>query len=230
MKSNKFKKLLITMALSSMCIIGNTATAFAYVDESAATETVAEEVVAEETPVTETETQPESETEAGRVQAEDAFSIPGNAEVVDDITNSSSKEFFTIQTKNNNTFYLVVDRAQTTQNVYMLSAIDENDLEKFLDETQTDLITETESSVVLPETQETEAETSEVEVPKTNQNSNLFLIIGAVILIAGAAGGYYFFKIKPQKEEDDIVSENLEIGDGLETENEDNEDETEDEE
>lgn len=225
MKSKKFKKLLITMALAAMCIVGNTATAFAYVDESATTGTVAEE-----TPVTEGETQPESETEAGRVQAEDAFSIPGNAEVVDDITNGSSKEFFTIQTKNNNTFYLVVDRAQTTQNVYMLSAIDENDLQKFLDETQTEAATEKEPAVVLPETQETESATPEVETPKTNQNSNMFLIIGALILMAGAAGGYYFFKIKPQKEEDDIVSENLEIGDGLETENEDEDDETEDDE
>ena len=126
MKRKKFAKLLMTMTLSAMCVFGSTVTAFAYVDESAAAETVTEE-----TQVPETETQPETETEAGRVQAEDAFSIPGNAEVVDDITNSSSKEFFTIQTKNNNTFYLIVDRSQNSQNVYMLSSIDENDLQKF---------------------------------------------------------------------------------------------------
>ena len=51
---------------------------------------------------------------------EDAFTEPGNGEVQDDIQNGSSKEFLTITTKNNNTFYLVIDRSSTSQNVYLL--------------------------------------------------------------------------------------------------------------
>ena len=65
---------------------------------------------------------------------EDAFTEPGNGEVQDDIQNGSSKEFLTITTKNNNTFYLVIDRSSTSQNVYLLSQVDENDLKEFVDQ------------------------------------------------------------------------------------------------
>ena len=61
-----------------------------------------------------------------------AFTTPGNAQVQDDITEDGSKEFLTITTKNNNTFYLVIDRSASTENVYLLSQIDENDLQEFL--------------------------------------------------------------------------------------------------
>ena len=36
-----------------------------------------------------------------------AFTTPGNGEVKDDITDDSTKEFLTVTTKNNNTFYIV---------------------------------------------------------------------------------------------------------------------------
>ena len=61
-----------------------------------------------------------------------AFTTPGNAQVQDDITEDGSKEFLTITTKNNNTFYLVIDRSASTENVYLLSQSDENDLQEFL--------------------------------------------------------------------------------------------------
>ena len=59
---------------------------------------------------------------------EGAFSVPGNGEVLDEIRSSSDKEFYTIQTANNTTYYLVIDHSGNTDNVYMLSLIDENDL------------------------------------------------------------------------------------------------------
>lgn len=82
-----------------------------------------------------------------------SFSIPGNGEVLDDKTDDGTKEFLTIQTKNGNTFFLVLDRSSNTENVYMLSMIDENDLAEFMDETQT----EETPQVVIPETETTVA-------------------------------------------------------------------------
>ena len=88
----------------------------------------------------------------------DPFSVLGNGEVRDDITDDSSKEFLTIKTKNNNTFYIVIDRAATTNNVYMLSQIDENDLKEFLDEDQQQTL-ETAPSVVLEDEHTDDTET-----------------------------------------------------------------------
>ena len=53
---------------------------------------------------------------------------------MDDKENDSSKQFLTVQTKNGNTFYMVIDRSGTSENVYMMSLVDENDLAEFLDE------------------------------------------------------------------------------------------------
>ena len=124
-------------------LFGSQATAFAYVDQG--TE------AAQEKSTTETE-----EPVVG-----DPFSVPGNGEVRDDITDDSSKEFLTIKTKNNNTFYIVIDRAATTNNVYMLSQIDENDLKEFLDEDQQQTL-ETAPSVVLEDEHTDDTESSMV--------------------------------------------------------------------
>ena len=56
------------------------------------------------------------------------FSIKGNGEVVDDLSNDSSKQFITVKTKDNQTYFMVIDRAQSTENVYMLSMVDADDL------------------------------------------------------------------------------------------------------
>ena len=125
-KWKKLNKKLVVLLTAAMMLFGSQATAFAYVDQG--TEAVQEKSTTEtEEPVVE-----DTHTEENR----DPFSVPGNGEVRDDITDDSSKEFLTIKTKNNNTFYIVIDRAATTNNVYMLSQIDENDLKEFLDEDQ----------------------------------------------------------------------------------------------
>lgn len=55
---------------------------------------------------------------------------------MDDKENDSSKQFLTVQTKNGNTFYMVIDRSGTSENVYMMSLVDEQDLAEFLDENE----------------------------------------------------------------------------------------------
>ncbi len=51
--------------------------------------------------------------------------------LVDDKENDSTKQFLTVQTKNGNTFYMVIDRSGTSENVYMMSLVDEKDLAEF---------------------------------------------------------------------------------------------------
>lgn len=227
----KWKKLNKKMAgfmLGVMMLFTASTTAFAYVDESAE---------ASKTEVTQTEQAADSE--EGQTEATDtdevlpentdststgtAFSTPGNGEVKDDITDSSSKEFLTVTTKNNNTFYIVIDRSATSQNVYMLSQVDENDLAEFLDKDSTATVvtpqTDT-SNVVLDDTESNDAtdEETSVDIQKKDQTkTNMGAMAAILILALGGVAAYYYFKIyKPKKEaEEDDQPEGLET-EGLE--------------
>ena len=172
----------------------------------------------------------EGSTAQGAQQTEDAsgretsepespFSIPGNGEVLDEIRSSSDKDFYAIQTQNHNTFYLVVDHASSSDNVYMLSTIDEDDLEEFLKEKK-EPEPEPEPVIIKEPTAEPE-EPSEPE--PQNKSSGLGWLIFLVLAAAGIIGGYYYFRFyKPGQEEDDVESENMEYSDTqFPTENED---------
>ena len=147
-----------------------------------------------------------------------AFSTPGNAQLVDDKENDDTKQFLTIQTKKGNTFYMVIDRSSTSENVYMMSLVDENDLAEFLDETE-DSKTEEEQKVVIPETTtETtpavEKETEEETTQKNTGGADIWKL--CTIVLAGGLGiGAVVVYLKyGRKKEDGFVSEQLEFTDG----------------
>ena len=123
MKNKVMKKILMVMLSATMLIGSASVTAFAQANENAE-QTEATEQVIEEQPAE----QPATEGTP--------FSTPGNGQLVDDKENDSTKQFLTVQTKNGNTFYMVIDRSGTSENVYMMSLVDENDLAEFLDETK----------------------------------------------------------------------------------------------
>ena len=53
----------------------------------------------------------------------------GNLELVDDVYQTSDgKQFITVQSKNDNTFYIVIDRDKNGENVYFLNLVEEADL------------------------------------------------------------------------------------------------------
>ena len=141
--------------------------------------------------------------------------------MLDDIFGDSTKEFYTIRTANNNTFYMVIDKSSNTENVYMLSMIDENDLNEFLEEN-----TETEAPVVTVLPEETEPATEMVqqeEDPNTDAGTTAGSLVLVGLVAAVGIGAYYFLKIRSKKEDEGTESENLEMDDGLEMINEDEE-------
>lgn len=213
-------KLMATAAMCAMCLFaGAGVTAYANVNEA---DIAAAEAQAQQEQAQEPQTEPQAPEEPV-IDRSQSFSVPGNAEVLDDITDDSTKEFLTVRTANNNTYYLVIDRSSNTENVYMLSAIDENDLKDFI-EAETEEQTQAPPTVILDENvqKETEAETPEEadkESKTAGSNMGALLLFGGLGL-AGAAG-YYFLKIKPKKEEDGEESEGMEVDDGIETINED---------
>lgn len=207
-KIKGMNKMLAVLLLSASMILATGTTAFAYVDENAeATQTEAakiEKAEKEETVIEENTTEEEA-----------PFSVPGNGQVQDDITNSKNKEFLTITTKNNNTFYLVIDRSATVDNVYMLSQIDENDLKEFLEEdTSASTIVDVTPEVVIDEN--THSEQTEQPVTESPEKEGTASNLGALVAIFAAAilgvGAYGYIKfIKPKKDEDDGDDEGIEM-------------------
>ncbi len=201
MRTGTKKRFVLSMAVTGL-LLSSSLTAFAYTGEG----TQQPELTIEEDPITE-ETISEAE--------ETPFSVPGNGQLVDDKNADSSKEFLTIQTKNGNTFFLVLDRSSNTENVYMLSMIDENDLAGFLEESEEEPEKEPEQeqpSVVLPEPP---AEEPSEEPTEKNGGMNTGTLLTFAMLLAGSIGGGYYFKVlKPRKEEENVEDEDLELYDG----------------
>ena len=113
MKKKKLLTLLTTLCMA-LTLFPVTAFAYAEPEPTPTPEPVIEETTPEGTP----------------------FSVPGNGEILDDITDDPTKDFLTVTTANGNTFFLVIDRSQNTENVYMLSMIDELDLQDFIEESE----------------------------------------------------------------------------------------------
>lgn len=145
--------------LTLLMAVGFSTPALAYVDK---TETEEPVQVVEEAEPTEEEKIP--------------FTIAGNGEVEDNIVDDPSKEFFTVKTKGGNTFFLVIDRARNSENVYMLSMIDEYDLQEFLgDEERNGKQEEETPAVVLPETKPEPTPDVEIEEPKEESSGGMCL-------------------------------------------------------
>lgn len=205
MKNKALKKILMAMLTATMLVGSVSTTAFAQANENAEqpeTTQVVEEQPAEQ-PTTE----------------ETPFSTPGNGQLVDDKGNDSTKQFLTVQTKNGNTFYMVIDRAGSSENVYMMSLVDENDLAEFLDETK-EAEKKEESAVVLPETT-TIPEPETTTQPETEKKQESIgnkgwlyaaLLGGGAVLILVGIVMTVINKLKKKKEEG-IVEEGLEFAD-----------------
>lgn len=148
-----------------------------------------------------------------------AFTVPGNADVLDNVADNS-KEFYIITTENNNTFYLVIDKASTSRNVYMLSKVDENDLAEFIEDSDRTPVQPTptpgasiiiQQPTIVPPVVDLPSDPAPAADTKAD-TTKLVLIIG--VLIAGAI--VYFKVYKPKKEAAESSSEHLENDDGEE--------------
>ena len=186
---------------------------------------VSDDGISDETVGTEDDTDEPDNTE----KADDAFSVDGNGEVLDNVMDEKSgKEFYTITTANNNTYYLIIDHSSSTKNVYMLSMIDENDLKEFLSEEEPEAPEDTGTPPAVdlgdePSGDET-PDDSEPEEPKKDNNI-LSTVLIILVLGAIAGGGYFYFKIYKPKKEAQIADEDMEYVDEGVAINEDEESE-----
>ena len=172
----------------------------------------------------------DTETENGKPPF--AFTPDGNMTLIDDFlqievpgdeeTEQVEKQFITVQSKNGNTFYIVIDRNGETENVYFLNLVDEADLMALMEGEETEPIiptcTCTDKCVVgsintnceichsnmsecTGKEAVTEPEPTEpVEEPTEEPKSTNFLPI-IIVLIVGAGGfAVYWFKFRKPKD------------------------------
>ena len=191
---------------------------------------------------------PVSENQSAKDGSAKPLTPDGQGTVVDNVTDEDSKEFFTIATQDDNTFYLVIDKQRDNENVYLLDTVKESDLismsEKDTDEPSQSAIPEpepvcsckekcaagevnTDCPISLQdctgkETAPTEDDEEKSQKPDKNSIGTLILIALAALVAGGI--GWYIKIYKPKKDFEDAEDFDDLIDDGEEeTVNEDDE-------
>ena len=197
-KRNLLAALLAAILCCGLCYT----TAFAQTDEPEAAAVSAEAAPAEELVTKEESEEPE---ELPPLTPE------GNLTLVDDISTESGKQFITVVTKNNNYFYLIIDRDDVgNQTVHFLNQVDEEDLFNLMDEEDAKAVqeamneqkvqtTQAEETVKPEKEPEKEAADQEVEAPKKKQTGSLFAAAGVLIIVIGGTGIWIFLQAKKKK-------------------------------
>ncbi|MBR2481995.1 MAG: DUF4366 domain-containing protein [Oscillospiraceae bacterium] len=160
----------------------------------------------------------------------------GNMTLIDDILQKSpyasdenkqqEKQFITVQTKNGNYFYLVVDRTGETENVYFLNLVDEADLMALTEELGDSTVELVDcrcsdkcsigainssceicranmsecmgKEPVKPEPEVPSDTEGDAQEPAQKQASSALLLL-VLILIVGGGAALYWFKLKNKK-------------------------------
>ena len=226
----KNKKQVVFCVLMAVCLIAFSVTAFAsgYYESDESGGSVPPSSIDSITVSKENVELPEREHAAGE------FTPDGNMTLVDDILQSGyfesiekteevgNKQFLTVQSKNGNYFYLVIDRSGETENVYFLNLVDEADLleltgdEAVIDERcsckdkcavgsiNTDCsvckaeMSECQGKEKEP-VEEKPSETLKEETPELTEKGNTAIGIAAVCLIAVVVGGAAFYIMRLRK-------------------------------
>lgn len=171
--------------------------------------------------------------EGGDAGTGEALTPDGNLTLIDDIlqaeafvsdeTEHAEKQFITVQSKNGNYFYLVIDRAGDTENVYFLNLVDEADLMALMEDgntekpvascsctdkcvvgsintscevCRTNMSECTGKEAVVDTEPEPEPNEPDGKEPSDTKTSNSGLLIVVLIVAAGAGGAIYWFKFR----------------------------------
>jgi len=201
MVNKKMRKVFMVLTLCLTMILGSSMNAYAYVDESAETETEAttEAVVVEEELTADTEETTETESEEADEETEESagvFSESGNLSLLDDVGADKAKnlEYMTVQTKSGAVFYLVIDKSADTENVYFLNQVDEFDLMAIMDDAQkqeyeSSLKEEPQEVPNTPIEDEPTADEPVDEEPQADLQTNNLALFGVIGVIAALVIG-----------------------------------------
>jgi hypothetical protein len=124
------------------------------------------------------------------------FTPDGTGTVVDNAANADGKEFFTIQTKDEKVFYLIVDRERDSENVYFLDNVTVDDLKSLAEDSGEPPA----PTLAVPTPEQTAAPAPEPSAqPQKSglQGGSVVFIVIAAIAVGGA--GWYFKIYRPKQ-------------------------------
>ena len=170
----------------------------------------------------------------------------GNATIIEDVSaDVVDRQFIAIQSKNGNTFYIVIDKdSKGKENVYFMNLVDEYDMLAFAEDfpegvtvetpdgEQVEPVTDAEGNVIEnpDDTSEDEKDDKTEKIENEGGGNNTLLILVGVLALAGGGAFYYFkvYKAKPKAPKQSLYDEDEEEYEE-ETVNEDTVDEETDE-
>ncbi len=164
----------------------------------------------------------------------DALTPVGNLTLIDDIlqdentasvesveNEQKSKQFITVQSKNGNYFYIIIDRSGDTENVYFLNLVDEADLFALMETEEEPAETEPapepvcicEDKCITGEVN-TKCEVCRLtmkecggkevvqmpDTPEPEEQDNSALLLLLLLLAAGGGAAYWYFKMYKPKQ------------------------------
>ena len=156
----------------------------------------------------------------GGFSGSDALTPDGNLTLIDDIGSSSQagKQFITVESKNGNVFYLIIDRDDDgEETVHFLNQVDEADLMALTEDGETqpaercqagavnmdcELCDQDMTACVGPELEPEETETPEQEEtePEAEESSGLNpAVLLLVLVLVGGGGAFAYFKLVKNK-------------------------------
>ena len=134
---------------------------------------------------------------------EGSFSFAGTGNTVDKIAESGSLKFYTIKSPDNNVFYLAIDEKATSNNVYLLSQVNEDELASLAkggSSNISDRLNQLQNNNPAPQPSETPATTAEPQDDKPEIPAGVAWAV-IVALAATGAFGYYKIKLEPERNE-----------------------------
>jgi hypothetical protein len=125
----------------------------------------------------------------------------GTGTVLDNVTDGDGKEFFTVETPDGNVFYLIVDRQRDSDNVYLLNAVNEDDLASLAKsgDGKSESAIPTATIPAVTATPEPTAEPAPAPAAeKSGSAGTIAFVVIAVVVVGGAA--YYIKIVRPKRD------------------------------
>lgn len=165
------------------------------------------------------------------------FTPDGQATVVDEATDSDGKSFYTFSTPAGNVFYLIIDHQSSSDNVYFLNAVTEDDLLALAESSDNSGSSAVPTPDPVPTTDPEPTADPDLEPTEESGGGNGTMIFIVIAIIALGGAGYYIKILRPKQQASqmgDDDEDDYEDGDDdeymeFEDEPEDDEDYPEDE-